>query len=132
METTASLPAVILVATLFGLMCAYVAKKTDRNPMLWFPVGILGGIFALVTILYLSNKELRPETPVAVPEKENKNLPHKMWYYLDEDQKQYGPVSSYCVHQELKDKKIDLQTLVWNEDLDDWKKLEDFIGDTTN
>ena len=110
METSIPLPVLMLIASLFGCMCAYVAKKTDKNPIIWFAIGAFFGVFGLLAILYLTNKTIRSRqlATASVEIKKEIKLPHKMWYYLDADQKQYGPVSSFSVHQELKDKKIDL------------------------
>jgi type II secretory pathway pseudopilin PulG len=49
-----------VVAAIFGIICALIAYSKGRNPIGWFFIGFLIGVFGLILVLVVSNlKEAR-------------------------------------------------------------------------
>ncbi len=117
---------------MMGAIASYYAKERGRNPQNWFVIGLLLGILGLA-LLFLLPRITRKPTLVQVKRQEvqfvpKKSEPHKFWYYLDPENKQFGPMSLNGLKSALKDGKIDLQTYVWNEDLESWKKFGEVVS----
>lgn len=134
----------ILFWGLLGGICAYVAKQRNRNPIGWFFLGALLGVIGLIILYILPSKAKAIETPSTAPQAavptpeitadippsppETSSAPsgtRKLWYYLDEDNNQYGPMSFPALREAWLDDKIANSTYLWNEDMEEWKSLED-------
>jgi hypothetical protein len=50
---------------------------------------------------------------------------NKMWYYIDHNSVQNGPVSSIILTQKMREGSIDGLTLVYSDDTSGWKKISD-------
>ncbi|MDP2737077.1 MAG: hypothetical protein Q8O59_04875 [bacterium] len=50
--------AIAVVAVLTGVVCYFIAKKSGRNPMLWFVAGIIFNFLAIGLLLLLKNLKL--------------------------------------------------------------------------
>src|ERR1700735_1974676 len=120
---------------LFGLVnafiCAYFAKKRGRNSLYWFMGGVFFGLFALGTLFLLPIRKIAaqvksdasaPLLQAVAPEQAS-----KLWYYLDQTKQQYGPMSLDALGKAWNDGKLHVHSLVWNEDLESWKKLEEVV-----
>lgn len=121
---------VILITV--GAVASYLAKKRGRNPLLWFFLGMLFGIFGLVFLIFSRpakkpvQTERDPSTIDITPNVEP-NAKEKFWYYLDPDNTQRGPMSFDALSRALRQGEISAKTFVWNETLDNWKPLGDFM-----
>ena|ERR1700722_2363532 len=117
---------------LMGAIASHYAKDRGRNPKAWFAIGLLLGIIGIALLFILPR--LTPKTAstqASMPEQRTpveleKKVSNRFWYYLDPDNKQFGPMSFNGLESALKEGKISLQTYVWNEDLINWKKLGEF------
>lgn len=132
METTINWPLAFFMATLFAIACSYISINKKKSPYLWFALGFFFGILALLAIFILPKKEIiitaEPNSKAnSIPAK-----PHKLWYYLDHGDQQFGPMSYGAIEKALEEKKIDPHTYVWNEDLHDWKRLKEFLPASLN
>jgi len=123
----------ILYAALFmGSLAAFVAKQKRKDPFRWFFCGFL---FGLLGVLYLCFFVKTEEAPVkqgpAQPKKPvvPKAIPNeaKFWYYLDAHDEKFGPMSYEALLRAHQEQKITLESFVWNETLEDWKCLKDFL-----
>lgn len=124
-----------------GGVCAYYARERGRNPFAWFAIGLIFGIIGLVSLFLLPNrkKELLlnntaqnsytpPEPAIETIEPEEAPPPpksNKFWYYLDQVNQQFGPMSYDALQEAWKEGKISLNTYVWNEDLENWTRFEE-------
>lgn len=114
-------------------LCAHFAKKKGRNPMLWFMGGALFGLFALATLFFVpKQRAAQPKaSEVAPPAKRLKALNAeqacKFWYYLDERKEQFGPMSFEALSKAWNEGKIQAHTLLWNEDLEGWKRFDEVV-----
>ncbi|KPK32696.1 MAG: hypothetical protein AMS24_03330 [Chlamydiae bacterium SM23_39] len=111
----------LTVYFILGIITAYFAKKINKNPYLWFSIGMIFGIFGLIIIFLMSLKNIKNS---------KSNIKHhpiedsKLWYYLNNDKSQ-GPHSLTKLIDLFHEKKVFLNTYVWNEELEDWKHLKD-------
>lgn len=123
--------------TLIGYLCYQIAQNRGRNPMIWFALGTILGLIAVI-ILYilppkaatasagiLSEKQKQDNTPPYLPcEDVATRPPEALWYYLDKENNQYGPISFNALKSAWNCDEIDPSTYVWNENMEEWKKLE--------
>ncbi len=128
----------LLSWTLLGYLCSKIALKRGRNPIVWFALGAILGLLAVIALYMLPKKAMvlpaagAPITSQTM-EKEvtngsaddiNRRPPELLWYYLDKEDKQYGPMSFYALQKAWDDDQIIGSTYVWNEEMDNWKTLE--------
>lgn len=122
----------------FGALSAYFAKMRGKNPYLWFFLGMLFGIFGLLYLIFAPKVQAaRTSQRAEAPEEKAKTIDitppydpkhnEKFWYYLDPENKQYGPMSFDALYRLYKDAKISQQTYVWNESLEEWEPLSKFL-----
>ncbi|MDN3508826.1 MAG: DUF4339 domain-containing protein [Candidatus Neptunochlamydia sp.] len=105
--------------------------------MIWFALGALLGLIAII-VLYvlppkgataparvLSGKQKQDNTPPYLPSEDVATRPPEaLWYYLDKENNQYGPMSFNALKSAWNHKEIDPCTYVWNENMEEWKTLE--------
>jgi hypothetical protein len=118
---------------LMGGIASHYAKDRGRNPKAWFGIGLMLGILGIILLFILPKLEVKPVVEAKTPEPQlppdrEKNIAHKFWYYLDPENKQFGPMSFYGLEDALKEGKISLRTYVWNEDLANWKEFGEFVS----
>lgn len=114
----------VLIALCMGSVCAKQAKRKGRNPTVWFFIGALFGLMGLLILFFQSpieKEQLPPPRPL--PSKEDR-YKQKLWYYLDKQDQQIGPMSYSVLESSFLEEKINSETLVWNEDFDDWKEIK--------
>ncbi len=131
----------ILGGILFGFLCSRQAKKKNKNPLLWFQLGFLFGGVALIAFFLLGLKEKlnsqrlakeaapaskspRLETAPSLEDKRNTTLDTREWFYLDEENKQVGPITFELLKQEHLANKIQDKTLLWSLGMEDWKSFD--------
>ena len=127
-----------LLAT--GLAGAYAAKKRKLNPFFWFVIcSVLGlvGLTSFILIHFLlpfSLKTWKKWKKKKIPlKKETLPPPFSLttiWYYLDEEDKQVGPMSLVRLL-EIKQEGIIKEThYIWNESFNQWKLWESVFSPT--
>lgn len=114
------------LAVVVGFVSAAIASRRGRNPFFWFAIGALFGILGLAAVFIIpvpSQKEKAPSAPAPYI-----NGPVDcFWYYLDESQRQHGPMSHNALTEAWKKGAIPATTLVWHENLPGWKELQELI-----
>lgn len=100
-----------------GALTAYLAEKWKRNPLPWFFIGMLFGVFGLLALYLMPQVEEKTSKVEAEPIPDPFSL--KMWFYLKEGE-QIGPVAFDKLKREWKD-----STYVWSEGMAEWKKIGD-------
>src|SRR5579872_4903652 len=113
-----NLTATICFSAATGLISAYLAFKRGRSPIVWFIVGFFFGMLGTIALFFApktkeSPKKIEPQPYLFGPTA-------KLWYYV-EDGTQIGPMSYNAISNEWKIGKISKETLVWHEDLTEWK-----------
>lgn len=122
----------LIVSIVFAFISASVAERKGRNTTTWFIMGVLFSFFALIVLLFLPSlkKEegpMAPKTPVPdvlsqfPPRSEEED---KLWFYLDVDHQQMGPVSVVALRELWNTGLLELNSFVWSEGMDKWEKVE--------
>ncbi len=131
----------LFVQISFALISSFVAYKRSRSPYIWFWAGLFFSFIALIVLLILPPLDERKENnselvedlkeiqELETIEEDQEKLPsdadNRLWYYLDENGKQIGPMTLQALINEWSDKKIKENTFVWNEEMPDWKPLSE-------
>lgn len=124
------LPILLCFWLLQGSIAAYYAKRKGRNPYLWFAIGCVFGILGIFAVFFLKKPAQKdPKTVDAEAKPVPKSLPHRHWYYLDQNSQQVGPVSTSALESAWREGKITPSTYVWHEGMDNWKLWQDVCQD---
>ena len=124
---------VLLVA--IASFTAYYANRRGREPLLWFAIGLLLGIFSPLILLLLPvvKKENGDSPRVDSPPESQDNekvaegmMPEedRLWYYLDQQHQQFGPVSIVALRALWNRGRLELTHYVWTEGMEKWEKVE--------
>lgn len=130
MIATFDLPTTLLVSSAAGLISSYLAYRRGKNPILWFLVGALFGLFGVFALFFsghLRRKQPTPVPKVAEPQPYLFGPTNKFWYYLDASGTQIGPVSYNGITTAWKNGTVPATAFVWHEDLGDWQTLQNLI-----
>jgi hypothetical protein len=122
------IPILICLWIIQGSIAAYYAKRKGRNPYLWFAIGCFFGIFGIFAVFFLKSPPKKAPVPSKTVTSESlarKSLPYRLWYYLDENEQQIGPISTSALEDAWEQKKISLATYVWHEGMENWKRWEE-------
>ena len=115
-----------IVPILVGTLTAYLAVKRGRGMYAWFFWGTFLGLIGLAILFFLP-KIKENEVPVSKLDPLPEGHLQKLWYYLDLDNKQRGPISTSKLQEELQTGNLDQTTYVWNEEMDDWRRIADIL-----
>ncbi len=116
-----------LVAGVMGLVSAYLASKRGKNPLLWFALGFFFGIFGIFAILFASGPKKAPPPSPREPVLRIDGPVDKLWYYLDPEHKQQGPMSHDALSAAWKTGKVTASTYVWHENMSEWTPLKETL-----
>ncbi len=119
-------------------LTAYYADKKGRNSTAWFILGLLFSVFATLILFFLPS--LKPENteasigfPSVTPPKSSIPIPpkqltspeaNKLWYYLDQNHQQYGPVSLIALKDLWDTGQLELNSYIWSEGMPQWEKID--------
>jgi hypothetical protein len=125
-------PLTVLAALLTGALGAYLAHRRGRNPYIWFCIGSFFGILGAFAIFFAPSRKkvlarLQPETAPELWTPKIQGPSDKFWYYLNPEHRQIGPMSLDGLTNAWRQGKISLTTYVWNEELPDWKPLQELV-----
>lgn len=141
--TTGQLIILFLISTVFAFLCAYYAEKKARNPIIWFILGFLFSFYALVVLFFLSSikneEEKQPTMTILPPDPDLKDKEtiyplstfekykeeNQLWFYLDEDHQQTGPVSLIALRDLWNRGLLLINQYVWSEGMTKWEKIQD-------
>ena len=122
--------AMLALSISIGLLSAYLAAKRDKNPYVWFFIGIFCGLLGVITMFFAFPKKQKKKSPTVqepVFEEILIGPSDKFWYYLDVSHVQKGPMSFSALSKAWKQGTITPQTFVWQEEFPDWKPLQECI-----
>jgi hypothetical protein len=126
----------ILLSLVLGWGCSHFAKQRGRSPLNWFIAGLFFGILALIVLFILPVRKRKEEVPDPKnPFAQNISklavlLPshaEKLWYFLDEQKKQFGPMSLDALSKAWDEGKVQRHTFVWNELMENWQPFQEVI-----
>jgi hypothetical protein len=121
---------VVIGLFLNGLLSAYLAHKQKKNIYLWFSIGFGFGLLGIMALFFLhqQKKPIRKKGTNPIPLASIEGPKDKLWYYLDPTHNRKGPMSLEALTSEWRQGKVFSSTYVWNEELSDWKLLENFLA----
>ena len=134
-----------------GVITAYLAQKKERNPVLWFFLGVFLGILGVIILLFLPKKKrettaktapasIQASTyhPLSMPEElpfESQSPKTRLsqnpkihWYFIDQNQSSQGPVNFDAIKAAYKKGVINAGTMIWNEEIEQWTLLKTFCN----
>lgn len=135
----------LLFGFIIGLVAAYYAERKGRNRLAWFLLGFFFSVFALIALYFLSSLKAEdvqkkepsvssPITPLSLSVPEHTQLPDpglknlgnedRLWYYLDQNHQQYGPVSLVALKDLWNTGMLGLRSYVWSEGMEKWEHVE--------
>ena len=134
-----------------GALSAYLAKQRNRNPIIWFSMGLLFSLFGLLCLLLLPSKKA-PSQPVIVAKNASppdiKHIHNEAaafsdgppfqppqtlrisrdttmdWYFIDHNSNVVGPTKLADLRKALLSQKLDNQTYIWCEEFPDWTQIK--------
>ncbi len=133
----------LVTSLLMGSLTGYIAQKKGRDGTIWFVAGMLLGIFAVIALYVLPNLNKRGDEEehktreegieeqsaiidITTDEKGSAaDLANKMWFYLGSKKEQYGPMAIKELKSSWTEHRVNAETYVWCEGLDNWKKIKD-------
>jgi hypothetical protein len=119
---------------LLGATAVYYAKKRGKNPYLWFMLGFFFGLTGLLFLLFFprlknSFRKKKPTPPMQAQTSPSLFLSpyplNTIWYYLDGEMKQQGPVSLKKLEEMKRGGLVHPKTYIWNDSLPQWKKWDE-------
>lgn len=122
----------IAFSLLLAWSCGHYAKRRGRNPTTWFVAGAFFGILALIALFIFPVRKPN-EKPIATqPIDKTPSLTatcpiqaQKLWYYLNDNKEQFGPMSFNALSKAWLDGSVQEQTFVWNEEMENWQPLKE-------
>lgn len=136
---------VFIGAVVMGGICAYTAKRRSKNPYTWFALGAIFGVFALIALVFFTQKTEEPEpikTPDAPLSMNSENVAYQDsnafptptlrvsrdtsldWYFIDSQSQIQGPLKLTNLRKTLIEKKYDNETYIWCDEFPDWAQIK--------
>lgn len=124
------------IALANGCLSAFFARRRGRNPVAWFLIGAFIGLIGLIILFFLPQLEKKPAVSFSALAPQ-KPAPLEIaleapaisaiadWYFIDSDKKTIGPISQDLLEDKWKSGAINANTYVWNDQMSDWKKIQD-------
>lgn len=136
----------IILPLAMGCVAAYFASKRNRNPVVWFFIGVLLGLIGVVLLFILPPVKIEKEgsgpknpsirhveytSPLSHEETVTLEVqpiaPEEMWYYLNEKHEQFGPVAFTKLRELYQGGTLSNFRYVWKEGMSDWKMIEELL-----
>lgn len=126
---------IFLVGCAMGVLSAYIAMRTKKDPIFWFIIGFCFSLLGICINILVSSKLFNrmKKNKIHLPKKfthvkKAKIDPiqdHRLWYYIDPERKQHGPMSLNALQKNILEGKIGKKTFIWHDELDNWKKAQE-------
>ena len=125
-----------IILLIISSLTAYYAEKKGRSPLGWFILGILFSILAPLILYFLpslkkesENNQIKPPSTPPASTLQSPILPEdKLWFYLDKDHNQYGPVSIIALKELWDHGQLEITSYVWTEGMEKWHRVEHLEG----
>ncbi len=134
-----------IFSVLWAFISAYYAEKKGRSSLGWFVLGFIFTFLALIVLYFLPpvkkdeeisplvNKPINSATESYPSSSPSTLLPppfeaspeeNVLWFYLDLDHKQIGPVSVIALRELWNRGDLLLNSYVWTEGMEKWEKID--------
>lgn len=118
----------LFVILIVALLTALFAKERGRDPYIWFGLGLLGNIFALLLLFILpdlleTSAKKGPKTIDIVATPLYPEFEKYDWFYLDSERKTTGPLPFDKLKGLFQKNSLTESSLVWNEGQTEWLQI---------
>lgn len=118
---------IFITGLALGTLAAYLAKRRGFNPYFWFGIGLFFGAIGICVMFLLPKKteerDVVPTPPIPpIPLKKS-----TLWYYLDQNHTQYGPISEDLLQELFQKNTISEETYLWCENMDNWERYKEIF-----
>ncbi len=132
-------PIAWLACLIYGSIGAFYAKQRSKNPFFWFTICFTLGLGALIAfILHPHIKKMFKKDQKEVPKDVLKApviktptfstfSPDTIWYYLDKDDNQNGPMSLKKIQALQEENIIHSDIYIWTEAFSQWKQWKNIF-----
>ncbi len=124
----------LFLSLFLGWGCSQIALRRGRSPRNWFIAGVFFGVFALIVLFILPRRTVKETVNAPQPQKSLPTLAilssshaEKLWYFLDDEKAQFGPMSFDALSRAWHEGKIKQSTYVWNEAMENWQPFQEVI-----
>ena len=121
----------------FGLFTSFIARQRGRDPVGWFMLGMLLGIFAPLLLMILPPK-VAEESLTNTEENEDEKLAHfeyhskecflKNWFIVDKTAQMVGPLSLEKLKYFWEEGMVHSHSYIWTEGMMNWQKVQEIPG----
>ena len=127
----------LIMSFIIAGLTGYYAEQKGRSSIAWFIITLFISFIAPLILYFLPPlndiKEgiIQPidkpitllQSPPQIP-KDSDAVADKLWYYLDANHQQYGPVSLIALKELWDTARLDLNSYVWSEGMEKWERVE--------
>ncbi len=122
----------ILCWIFLGFLTAYLAGRKNKNPQIWFWVGLTLGLLGILLLYLIPEKVVKkpkaaPLKPVELPPPPQPQSEQE-WHYYNNEKLRCGPIGRKELIELIEKKQLQAGSYVWTPGLEDWKKVQE-IGD---
>ena len=98
----------IVTSIAIGMICYNLAKKRNKNPRLWFFIGLFFGVFGPLLFFIMSFKNNKKDIYLKnINNKKEIESVKDLWYYLDKNNNKFGPMSFSMINKLWEKNEID-------------------------
>ena len=126
MFTYPSNPYYMIVWALSGIFAAIYAKRSGKNPLVWFLIGFFLGAIGIFAFMFFGKKQKSKSPLPQAIQLPQLNLHKGAWYYALSGQIE-GPVSDFFIKEKFEKSEFSENTLVWHESMSDWTELKNLL-----
>ncbi len=131
-----------IISLVMGYITSLAADKKGKNGDFWFWIGFFFGLFGLLSLYVVTKYNKKPSLKITSKAQTKKqpppfllNLqrknPNVLWYHATSEEQIEGPMSLEALSKKWKKGIVKKNTLIWNEELKDWQKLEELLKKET-
>ncbi len=126
----------IALCLIISAATAHFANQRGRDPLIWFMLGMLLGLFGLLLLFLLPivEEENSEESPTIEQKRKPQPLSAthdylvKDWFYYDRNREMQGPIRFEKLKELWKNAEINEGSFIWTEGMAEWQKLEEVHG----
>ena len=110
------------LALLVAIITAYFADKRGRSALWWFFIGGFFGVLGLLALFLFPSKKMQEPVSV-VTTVDVEPVAMEKWFYLNDDHKQFGPVTFDEIIKKHEEGELSDESYLWCEGMANWEKL---------
>ncbi len=121
---------------IIAIATSYFAGRKGRSQLGWFILAVFFGIIPMIVLYFIpelsnGNPTMAVSKPAPslhpTPTKPFESSPeeNRLWYYLDQNHQQIGPVSTIALRDLWDRALLDSNSYLWSEGMSQWQKLEE-------